>query len=307
MLFFRSVRHLYLTKRNFAAEKSLLATLRKKTGYTFANCKKALEMHNNNLVEAEQWLKQQAQALGWSKATKLEGRQTTQGLIGVAIENNAGVLVEVNCETDFVARNKEFQNMVEETARSCLQFAKNHEKSANQINTKICLDSEQLKNLKATDGKSLADRLALMIGTVGENASLKRALCIRAGDGIHLTGYAHPSGSISNNVQLGRLGGLVAYKALEHNETTSEISRGLCQHIVGMYPTKIGSPDDKPSTNKEEESCLIHQDYLLDDTVTVDEVLKEHNIEVVDFKRFECGETSKARGDQPLEYVETCQ
>lgn len=73
-------------------------------------------------LQAEKWLQDQAQAMGWSKATKLEGRQTTQGLIGVAVKDNNGALVEVNCETDFVARNKNFQEMVEEATKACLQF-----------------------------------------------------------------------------------------------------------------------------------------------------------------------------------------
>lgn len=77
------------------------------------------------MLQAEEWLRQQAQALGWSKATKLEGRQTTQGLVGVAVNNNQGILVEVNCETDFVARNAEFENIVKEAAETCLSYLKN--------------------------------------------------------------------------------------------------------------------------------------------------------------------------------------
>nr|XP_023012075.1 elongation factor Ts, mitochondrial isoform X2 [Leptinotarsa decemlineata] len=299
-------RFFHLTSYNSAAEKSLLATLRKKTGYTFANCKKALDMHNNDLNQAETWLKQQAQSLGWSKATKLEGRQTTQGLVGVVVKENDGVLVEVNCETDFVARNREFQKIVEDAARTCLDFVRNHQKSQDKI-TKICLDAEQLKNLKAADGKLLADKLALAIGTLGENATLKRALCLKAGNGIHLSAYAHPSGSASDKVLLGRLGGLLAYKAAESTENTIELGKGICQHIVGMDPKKIGTPTDEPAKNKDEESCLIHQEYLLDDSITVKDILEEHKLEIIDFKRFECGENMNAIGDQPLEYVETCQ
>lgn len=138
------IRLFHSTTVNPASEKSLLATLRKKTGYTFTNCKKALEMHNNDLKLAETWLNQQAQSLGWSKATKLEGRQTTQGLIGVSVNNDDGVLVEVNCETDFVARNKEFQKMVEETARTCLDYVKNHQKSKDSI-TKVITSYKFIK------------------------------------------------------------------------------------------------------------------------------------------------------------------
>lgn len=74
------VRFLHITRILGSADKSALATLRKKTGYTFANCKKALELHNGDVAKAENWLKEQAQAMGWSKATKLEGRATKQGI-----------------------------------------------------------------------------------------------------------------------------------------------------------------------------------------------------------------------------------
>lgn len=127
------------SKYFYAAEKSSLSTLRKKTGYTFANCKKALELHNNDLtavrtysnfehftsililcLQAEKWLREQAQTLGWSKATKLEGRITKQGLVGICISNNIGAMIEVNCETDFVARNKTFQQFVASATEACV-------------------------------------------------------------------------------------------------------------------------------------------------------------------------------------------
>lgn len=105
-------------------QKSVLAQLRKKTGYTIANCKKALEMHENDINKAEEWLKQQAQSLGWTKANKLQGRTTSQGLIGVCTQRNHAAIVEVNCETDFVARNKTFHEMVEAACKACMEFAK---------------------------------------------------------------------------------------------------------------------------------------------------------------------------------------
>lgn len=120
-------RFLHTGKYLCAIEKSALAALRKKTGYTFANCKKALELHNNDLTKAEQWLTQQAQALGWSKATKLEGRSTKQGLVGVLVRNNISAMVEVNCETDFVARNEHFQKFVENASIAVTKHAENFE------------------------------------------------------------------------------------------------------------------------------------------------------------------------------------
>jgi len=83
-------------------------------------------------------LKQQAQALGWSKATKLEGRQTTQGLVGVSVQNDNGVLVEINCETDFVARNSEFENMVKDVAETCLNYLKNGPSCSHVVSKVIC-------------------------------------------------------------------------------------------------------------------------------------------------------------------------
>jgi translation elongation factor EF-Ts len=74
-------------------------------------------------LQAEKWLHEQAQALGWAKATKLEGRPTAQGLVGVAVNKNIATIVEVNCETDFVARNKTFQTLVDSVANACLKFA----------------------------------------------------------------------------------------------------------------------------------------------------------------------------------------
>lgn len=74
------------------------------------------------ILKAEIWLKEQAKTLGWSKATKLEGRQTTQGLVGVLTNQQTAVLIEVNCETDFVAKNVTFQDLVSEVANTCLQF-----------------------------------------------------------------------------------------------------------------------------------------------------------------------------------------
>lgn len=124
-------RHFHRSGFNCAAEKSALAALRKATGYTFANCKKALELHNNDVKEAEKWLREQAQALGWAKVNKLEGRATAQGLVGVLVEKNIGALVEVNCETDFVARNSEFQTFLERASRSCVNYMSSIDSSTN--------------------------------------------------------------------------------------------------------------------------------------------------------------------------------
>lgn len=92
--------------------------------------------------------------MGWSKATKLEGRSTTQGLVGVLVNNNIGTMVEVNCETDFVARNENFKNFVEKASQACAQYISEVD-NTNKI-TKIGLESETLRGLKLDDGKTVS-------------------------------------------------------------------------------------------------------------------------------------------------------
>ncbi|XP_055642883.1 elongation factor Ts, mitochondrial isoform X1 [Toxorhynchites rutilus septentrionalis] len=277
------------------AEKSTLATLRKKTGYTFANCKKALELHNNDLGKAEQWLKEQAQAMGWSKATKLEGRNTTQGLIAVLVKNNIGAMVEVNCETDFVARNQSFQQFVQTASAACVKYMEQVEDDANL--TKVGLNSEALRQIVLDDGKSLGDHLALMIGTVGENASLSRAICFKAPESVNLTAYVHPAPTEEVSLdtpQYGKYGSILAFRNTSP-DSNGEVAKKICQHVVGMKPNKIGDKNqDEPVKDKDDETCLIYQEYLVDPEYTVGEVLVANNLEVVDFQRFECGEKAKA-------------
>ncbi|TMW49881.1 hypothetical protein DOY81_005062 [Sarcophaga bullata] len=292
MIFQQFTRFLHTTRIVYAgAEKSALAALRKKTGYTFANCKKALEMHNNDINLAEKWLNEQAQSLGWSKATKLAERATAQGLVGVLIKGNIGAMVEVNCETDFVARNENFKNFVDHVSRVCAQYTELTQFDGDLW--KSGFESEALKNLKSADGKSLADHLALLIGTVGENASIKRAICFKVNNDLKLSGYAHPQATsqetLQNVTQVGKYGAIVAFRG---NNVDEELQKNLCQHIVGMNPKKVGEADkDKPNPNKDDETCLIHQEYLIDDDKTVGEVLQENKLSIIDYQRYECGES----------------
>lgn len=86
------------TKESLKLDKTLLVKLRKDTGFSFAKCREALERSGNEIHEAEAWLHKQAEKEGWSKATKLQGRTATEGLIGVLVENHAAALVEVRVD-----------------------------------------------------------------------------------------------------------------------------------------------------------------------------------------------------------------
>ncbi|XP_069843753.1 elongation factor Ts, mitochondrial isoform X4 [Dipodomys merriami] len=146
--------------------KELLMKLRRRTGYSFVNCKKALETCDGDLKQAEMWLHKQAQKEGWSKAAKLHGRKTKEGLIGLLQEGNAAVLVEVNCETDFVSRNLKFQQLVQKVALGTMLHCKSLK---DQLSTysKGFLNSSELSGLPAGPDKegSLKDHLALAIAS----------------------------------------------------------------------------------------------------------------------------------------------
>lgn len=272
-----------------ANNKSLLAKLRKKTGYTFTNCKKALELHENDIEKAESWLKEQAQALGWLKAEKLVGRKTLQGLIALTVEKQCAVLAEINCETDFVSRNRQFHSLAGTVVTSVLEQGATVP-SIETVN-KIELDTEALKVIQTANGKTLADHTALTIGNVGENIHLRRALYMSVGPGIKIYGCTHPTPINPVPISFGRYGTLIAVKS---HKNTDVLGMQLCQHIIGMNPSKIGnSHEDKPHSNADDETCMIYQEFLLDPNVTVQQLLMDEDAEIIDFVRFEMGEMMK--------------
>ncbi|CAD6229447.1 GSCOCG00006598001-RA-CDS [Cotesia congregata] len=296
-----------------SSSKSLLEKLRKKTGYTFVNCKKALQLHDNDVDKAEAWLKQQAQALGWSKAEKLKGRITAQGLVAVMVNKNYGALVEINCETDFVARNKTFHSFAETVVTSVVNYSSKL-KNSDTTDTiggshKILLDGELLKEISTEDGKNLSDHVALTIGSVGENIYIKRALCMNVNQDLQLVGCTHPAPVHPLPVSFGKYGALLAFKSSPPNKL---LGMQLCQHIIGMNPSKIGHPDvDAPNKNSDDESTLIYQEYLLDPTIDVQQALLANQAEIIDFARFEVGEKQDSHETdsddvQVKEPVKTC-
>ncbi|XP_031618985.1 elongation factor Ts, mitochondrial [Contarinia nasturtii] len=277
--------------RYYSVAKSPLAELRKKTGYSLLNCKNALGLHGNDVAKAEQWLKDQAQAMGWEKATKLEGRETAQGLIGVVLQKNIGALIEVNCETDFVARNEKFQQFVDLASKSCLKYVSDLPES--DLISRTEFQSESLKNLVSSNNKKLADEMALMIGMVGENASFKRALCFKVPQSIQLIGMAYPSQTntivADSEVHTGNIGTILGIRS--ETEVTDELKKNLCLQVIGSNPLKIGNKEtDKPAADSDDEKCLIYQEYVFDPSIKVGQLLEDRQIEIIDYQRFECGE-----------------
>lgn len=338
-----------------AVEKAALMELRKKTGYTFSNCKKALEANNNDLTKAEKWLAEEAKKQGWAKATKMQSRSTAQGLIGIHVDGPYAAMAEVNCETDFVARTPEFQKFVEQLVRSCFSHAKKLPSLETAI-MKVRLGAPELGRLRIRDGHTVAEAQALAVGKLGEKVAVRRALCLRGEAGTtRLAGYCHPQDSQADGGKkypcYGRYGALVAYRELGDSplaeEEMEELGRHLCQQVVALNPQTVGLLDDYllfeeheermlqedekskekkseegeakkaaaqertlesaqdtavapeeeqelPVTEEEEveETRLLFQEYVVDPSIRVGHVVSRGCIDIMDFERFACGEST---------------
>ncbi|KAL7891427.1 hypothetical protein AOLI_G00009030 [Acnodon oligacanthus] len=299
---FRSIRA-ELTKVTFqkhtvrcghsAADKALLVKLRKATGYTFINCKKALEKFNNDISQAESWLHEQAQKEGWSKASKLEGRRAKEGLIGLLMGDNAAVMVEVNCETDFVARNEKFQQLVQDVALATMAH---HCSKAHGGYRKSMLSAEDLAKLTMVEGPSVADQMALTIGRLGENISVRRAVSVGVPADWHIGSYVHGAVTGQSNMAMGRYGALVVFQGGPEGQAEA-FGKKLGQHIVGEAPVTLGNMEDLPCG--ESETRLLPQTFLLEPKYTVGQYLTLHDARVLDFIRYKCVRAPTVYNPQP--------
>ncbi|XP_056418596.1 elongation factor Ts, mitochondrial isoform X1 [Hyla sarda] len=278
--------------RLLASDKELLVKLRRKTGYSFVNCKKALEKFNNDAKQAETWLHQQAQKEGWNKASKLQGRKTAEGLVGLLQEGNTAVMVEVNCETDFVARNVKFQQLVQQAALCTLRHCRSQEQHQASY-SKGLIPGEEILQMK-TDDVTIKDVLALTIGKLGENMLMRRAAWVMVSSDLFIGTYMHgalqPDLPSLTNMSYGKYGSLVVCRKADTDSTSNitELGRRLGQHVVGMNPLTVGSLEDESTGDAE--TRMLAQPFLLEPSLTVGQYLHPHGVQVLDFVRFECGE-----------------
>ncbi|KAG9491612.1 hypothetical protein GDO78_000236, partial [Eleutherodactylus coqui] len=278
--------------RLLAANKERLVKLRKKTGYSFINCKKALEKFNDDAEQAETWLHQQAQKEGWNKASKLQGRRTAEGLVGLLQEGNTAVMVEVNCETDFVARNVKFQHLIQQAALCTLRHCQSREQQQASY-SKGFLSGDEILQMKI-DESPLKDVLVLTIGKLGENMIMRRAAWVTVSSDMFIGSYMHGplQGDLlsSSSVSSGKYGSLVVCRKADASSTSNitELGRRLGQHVVGMNPLSVGSLEDESAGDAE--TRMLAQPFLLEPSLTVGQYLQPHGVQVLDFVRFECGE-----------------
>lgn len=210
---------------------SAVKELREKTGAGMMDCKAALEANNGDIEAAVDWLRKK----GLSKAAKKAGRVAAEGLVGVAVDGNKGAVVEVNSETDFVARNDHFQGLVKLIAQAALHNG---------------ADVEKLKTVKA--GSSTIDEaIASAIATIGENMTFRRAADISVGEGV-VAHYVH--GAISEG--LGKIGVLVALESKGDAVELNRIGRMVAMHIAAANPLAVESKDIDAATIERERGIL---------------------------------------------------
>ena len=219
-----------------ALSASTIKELREKSGAGMMDCKKALTETGGNMEEAIDWLRKQ----GLSAVAKKSSRVAAEGLIGVTIKNNSGAMVEINSETDFVARNELFQNFVK-TCSTLVLSTKN--------------DIEALQELPFPNSdRTVNEELANNIATIGENMNIRRVEFLEVSEGI-LMSYVH------NNVAdgLGRLGVLVALESKAEKNNLLETGKQVAMHIAATSPKSLNVEDLDPQIVEREREVLIDQ------------------------------------------------
>ena len=219
-----------------ALSASMVKELREKSGAGMMDCKKALIETDGRLEDAVDWLRKQ----GLSAVAKKSNRVAAEGLIGITIKDNSGAMIEINSETDFVARNELFQNFVK-TCSELVLSSKN--------------DIDALQNLPFPNAnRSVNEELINNIATIGENMKIRRAEYLEVSKGI-LISYVH--NSVAEG--LGRLGVLVALETSVQNNDIKEIGKQIAMHIAATSPKSLNIEDLDPEVVERERQVLIDQ------------------------------------------------
>ena len=202
--------------------------LRERTGAGMMDCKKALAETNGEMEAAIDWLR----AKGLAAAAKKAGRTAAEGLVGVAVDGKRGAVVEVNSETDFVAKNEIFQDFVRNVAKLALQHG---------------TDVEALGAVQYPEGGTVQEKLTDNIAKIGENQSLRRAALVEVGQGA-VVSYVH------NQVApgLGKIGVLVALESAAPAETLTALGKQIAMHVAAAHPLAL-SAEELPSELVERE------------------------------------------------------
>ncbi len=274
---------------------SMVKELREASGAGMMDCKKALEETNGDMEKAIDYLREK----GISKAEKKADRIAAEGLSNIYIKDNKAVIVEVNCETDFVAKNNEFKELVDKIGNALLD---NDVKSM-----------EEALNVKLED-KTINDLIVNETATIGEKLSFRRFDIVVKNDTEVFGSYLHMGGKISSLVVL--------------NGTNADIAKDVAMQSAAMRPSYVfikDVPEDVVAHEKEvlteqainegkpeeiakkmvdgrlnkfyKEICLNEQPFIKDSDVTIKDYLKKNDMELISMIRYEVGEGMEKRND----------
>ncbi|HDI6833526.1 TPA: elongation factor Ts [Staphylococcus aureus] len=273
----------------------LVKELREKTGAGMMDCKKALTETDDDIDKAIDYLREK----GIAKAAKKADRIAAEGLVHVETKGNDAVIVEINSETDFVARNEGFQELVKEIA--------------NQVLDTKAETVEALMETTLPNGKSVDERIKEAISTIGEKLSVRRFAIRTKTDNDAFGAYLH-------------MGGRIGVLTVVEGSTDEEAARDVAMHIAAINPKYVSSEqvseeeinherevlkqqalnEGKPENIVEkmvegrlrkylQEICAVDQDFVKNPDVTVEAFLKTKGGKLVDFVRYEVGEGMEKR------------
>ncbi len=209
--------------------------LREETGAGMMDCKKALTESNGDYDAAVDWLRKK----GIASAAKKAGRVAAEGLVATVTDGNKGLVLEVNCETDFVAKNPDFQAMVTATADAALAKGET--------------DIEKIKAL-TVDGKTAQDNLTALVAKIGENMTFRRAAMLEVKQGVVIS-YIHNAATD----KAGKIGVLVALESTASVDALNALGRQIAMHIAAARPDALDRASVDASKLEREKSVLVEQ------------------------------------------------
>lgn len=281
---------------------SIVRDLREKTGAGMMDCKKALVETNGDFEEASKWLRKK----GLSAAAKRAERIAAEGLVAAKVEDNIGIVVEISSETDFVARNEQFQKLVDNIAKLALSHN----------------DLESLKSASIQNGKTVSDEIIDHVAKIGENINVRRVGSLQVGKGC-IASYVHNAVA----PDLGKIAIIVGLESSGDKSQLFAIGKKIAMHIAAAKPQSLDIASlDKSLIDKEkeifaaqsrasgkpeniiekmvegrirkffEEVVLLEQIFVIDGKTKISEVLSNAEkelgttIKLTGFIRYEVGE-----------------
>lgn len=215
---------------------SEVKALRDRTGAGMMDCKKALVACEGDVEKAIDWLRKK----GLSAAAKKSGRVAAEGLVGLYVDGKKGTVLEVNAETDFVARNELFQKYVSTVV---------------EIASKNGADLDSLKSLDYPEtGRSVSEELTNLIATIGENMGLRRVSHLSVNDGV-VASYVH--NKIADN--LGKIGILIGLESTADKSKLLELGKKIAMHIAAASPKSVNISDLDPEIVARERDVVTEQ------------------------------------------------